>query len=70
MGLCERMYFIIFVYYPNIKVFHFIYFSLFFICCFLMFPIFPFCLHATSALYKPIIFSFVLLNVFVFLICF
>ena len=31
MGLRERMYFIIFVYYPNIKVFHFIYFSSFFI---------------------------------------
>ena len=31
MGLRERMYFIIFDYYANMKVFHFIYFSLFFI---------------------------------------
>ena len=29
MGLRERMYFILFVYYVNIKVFHFTYFSLF-----------------------------------------
>ena len=31
MGLRENMYFLIFVYYANIKVFHFIYCSLFFI---------------------------------------
>ena len=37
MGLRERMYFIIFVYYPNIKVFHFIYFSLFFIYSYVSF---------------------------------
>ena len=48
MGLRKRMYFIIFVYYPNIKVFHFIYFSLLFIL------MFPFYLQATRALYKPI----------------
>ena len=49
MGLREHMYFIIFVYYPNITVFHFIYFSLLFIYFYV-----PFWLHATSALYKPI----------------
>ena len=50
MGLRECMYFIIFVYYENIKVFYFIYFSLLFIYLYM----FPFCLHATSALYKLI----------------
>ena len=67
MGLRERMYFINFVYYINIKVFHFIYFSLF-----LFIYLFPFCLHATSALYKPItiLFYFVLLNVFEILVYF
>ena len=67
MGLSERMYFIIFVYYVNIKVFHFIYFSLF-----LFIYIFPFCLHAASALDKliTILFYFALLNVFQFLIHF
>ena len=49
MGLHECIYFIIFVYHVNIKVFHFIYFSLF-----LFIYMFPFCLHATSALHKPI----------------
>ena len=37
MGLRERMYFIIFVYYANIKVFHFIYFSLTFIYLYVSF---------------------------------
>ena len=49
MWLREGMYFIPFVYYANNKVFHFIYFPLFFIYLY-----FPFCLHATSALYKLI----------------
>ena len=49
MTLRERMSFICFVCYVNTKVFHFICFS------FLLFIyMFPFCLHATSALYKPI----------------
>ena len=65
MGLRERMRLFIFVYYPNMKVFHFIYFSLF-----LFILLFPFCLHATNALYEPLTISFVLLNVFEFLICF
>ena len=36
-GLRERMYFIIFVYYANIKVFHIVYFSLFFIYLYVSF---------------------------------
>ena len=59
MGLRERMYFINFVYYINIKVFHFIYFSLF-----LFIYLFPFCLHATSALYKPITIFFCIIKRF------
>ena len=39
-----------FFYCVNIKVFHFIYFSFFFLFIYM----FPFCLHATSALYEPI----------------
>ena len=38
MSLRERMYFIIFVYYANIKVFHFVYFLLFFIYLYASFP--------------------------------
>ena len=38
MSLRERMYFIIFAYYANIKVFHFVYFLLFFIYLYASFP--------------------------------
>ena len=61
MGLRERMYFIIFVIIQTLK-----FFTLFIFHYFLFILMFPFCLHATSALYKPItiLFYFVLLNVF------
>ena len=44
MGVHERMYFILLVYYANIKCFHLIYFPLFFFIYILLF-----CLHAISA---------------------
>ena len=59
MGLRERMNFTSFVYYANIKVFYFIYFSLF-----LFIYIFPLCLHVTSALYKLITIFFCIIKRF------
>ena len=52
MGIRERIYLIIFVYYANIKVFHFIIFSLFFIYLDVSFLLA--CFLSTSALYNPI----------------
>ena len=58
MELRERVYFIIFVYYANIKAFHYIYFS------FLYLLMFPFCLHATSVLFKLITVLFCIIKRF------
>ena len=60
MGLRERMYFIIFVYYANIQVFHFFLFFIYFLFIYM----FPFCLYATSALYKPITIFFCIVKGF------
>ena len=59
MGLRERMYFISFVYYANIKVF-----TIFIFHYFLFIYIFPLCLHVTSALYKLITIFFCIIKRF------